>query len=144
MYVTWPTESRRASRVIASWMSDSASGPRTSHLRRGERSITATLSRQAQYSAIAPSLSKQCGSQKPRYSTKLFVSALVRGWNVVSRVRTGSASAVTRRAIAVENVLSGAYTRTWTGVICQPFAASMSSGQADDAHRRSVIARRST
>ena len=42
------------------------------------------LLRQAQYSAIAPSLSKQCGSQQPRYSTKLFVSSLVRGWKVVS------------------------------------------------------------
>ena len=106
--------------------------------------MIAAFSRQAQYSAIAPSLSKQCGSQYPRYSMKLFVSSLVRGWNDVSRVRTGAASAVTRCAIATENVLSGAYTRTCTGVICQPFAGSMSSGHADDAHTRSVIARRST
>ena len=106
--------------------------------------MIATFSRQAQYSAIAPSLSKQCGSQKPRYSTKLLVSSLVRGWKVVSRVRTGSASAVTRCAIATENALSGAYTRTWIGVICQPFAGSMSSGHAEDAQTRSFIAFRST
>jgi hypothetical protein len=72
------------------------------------------------------------------------VSSLVRGWKVVSRVSTGSASAVTRRAIATENVLSGAYTRTWIGVICQPLAGSMSSGHADDAHTRSFIARSRT
>jgi hypothetical protein len=106
--------------------------------------MIAAFSRQAQYSATAPSLLKQCGSQKPRYSVKLFVSSLVRGWNDVSRVRTGSASAVTRCAIATEKVLSGAYTRTWTGVICQPLAGSTSSGQAEDAHTRSVSARSNT
>ena len=41
--------------------------------------MIAAFSRHAQYSAIAPSLSKQCGSQYPRYSLKLFVSSLVRG-----------------------------------------------------------------
>ena len=56
---------------------------------------------------------------------------------VVSRVSTGSASAVTRRAIAVENVCSAGYTRTWTSVICHPFAGSMSSGHADEAQTRS-------
>src|SRR5262249_31145085 len=97
--------------------------------------------RQAQYSAIPPSLLKQCGSQYPRYSTKLFVSCEVRGWNAVSLVRTGSASAVTRCAMAIENLFFAGYTRTWTSVTSQAFAASTSSGHADDAHTRSVIAR---
>ena len=68
----------------------------------------------------------------------------MRGWKVVSLVKTGSASGVTRWAIAVEKRFSGEYTRTWTSVISQPLAGSMSSGHADDAQTRSVIARSST
>ena len=49
-------QQQRASRVIARWISVSASGPSTSHLRSGERSITAAFSRHAQYSEIPPSL----------------------------------------------------------------------------------------
>ena len=51
------------SRVTAYWTSAPASGPRISHLRRGERSMIAAFSRQAQYSATAPSLVKHVGSQ---------------------------------------------------------------------------------
>ena len=51
------------SRVTAYCVSASASGPRISHLRSGERSITAAFSRHAQYSATAPSFVKQVGSQ---------------------------------------------------------------------------------
>ena len=68
----------------------------------------------------------------------------MRGWKAVSLVSTGSASGVTRWAIAVEKRFSGEYTRTWTSVISQPLAGSMSSGHADDAQTRSVIARSST
>ena len=56
VYATCPTASLRTSRVIAVWTSVSESGPSTSHLRSGERSITTAFSRQAQYSAIPPSL----------------------------------------------------------------------------------------
>ena len=51
------------SRVIVACSSSSASGPRISHLRSGERSIIAAFSRQAQYSATAPRLSYEVGSQ---------------------------------------------------------------------------------
>ena len=61
VYVTWPTASRRASRVIVACSSASASGPSTSNLRSGDRSMIAACSRHAQYSAIAPSLEKRCG-----------------------------------------------------------------------------------
>ena len=57
---------------------------------------------------------------------------------------TGSASGVTRWAIASENRFSGRYTRTWISVISQPLAGSMSSGQADEAQSRSFDARSRT
>jgi hypothetical protein len=63
VYVTCPTPSLRASRVITDWTSVSASGPRISHLRSGERSMTAARSRHAQYSEMPSSFEKQCGSQ---------------------------------------------------------------------------------
>ena len=72
------------------------------------------------------------------------VSALVRGWKPVSRVSIGSASGVTRWAMAFEKVCSAAYTRTWMSVGFQALVAAMSSGQADDPHTRSVIARMRT
>ena len=58
-----PTDSLRMSRVRQYCSSASASGPVTSNLRNGDRSITAARSRQAQYSSIGPSLLKRDGSQ---------------------------------------------------------------------------------
>jgi hypothetical protein len=58
-----PTESFFMLRVTQSCISSSASGPVTSYLRSGERSITAAFSRQAQYSAMAPWLCMVWGSQ---------------------------------------------------------------------------------
>ena len=63
VYTTWPTESLRASRVIVACISVSASGPRISNFRSGDRSITTASLRHAQYSAIAPSSLKWVGSQ---------------------------------------------------------------------------------
>jgi hypothetical protein len=70
--------------------------------------MTTAASRHAQYSAIAPSLVKQVGSQYPRYSVTLRVSSDQRGWKAVSLVMTGSASGVTRCAMAIEKRFSGA------------------------------------
>ena len=63
VYTTCPTASRRMSRVTASCIRSSASGPVTSHLRSGERSITTAFSRQAQYSSTAPWPLNEVGSQ---------------------------------------------------------------------------------
>src|ERR1700742_192017 len=77
----------------------SASGPMISILRNGLRSISAACSRQAQYSATAPWVGKELGSQKFRYSVKLRVSAELRGWKPVSRVVCGGESGVIRYPI---------------------------------------------
>ena len=69
--------------------------------------MTAAFSRQAQYSETAPSFVKQVGSQYPRYSVTLRVFADQREWNAVSLVSTGSASGVTRWAMAIEKRFSG-------------------------------------
>ena len=71
-----------------------------------DRSITAARSRHAQYSLIAPWLSKLAGSQYPRYSVIRRVSADHRGWNAVCWVSSGSLAGVTRRAIARVNRFS--------------------------------------
>ena len=63
VYTTWPVASFLTLRVTAACSSASASGPTTSNLRSGDRSITTAPSRQAQYSSIAPWLSKLVGSQ---------------------------------------------------------------------------------
>ncbi|MCY1429679.1 hypothetical protein D9M71_456060 [compost metagenome] len=75
---------------------------------------------------------------------KLPVSALVPGWKPLSRVSTGSASAVLRVAMAMLKRSLAEYTRMWMSVGCQPLAGSMSSGQELLAQTRSVIARSST
>ena len=72
-------------------------------MRSGERSITTASSRHAQYSATAPSPLKCVGSQYPAYSTRFLVSGSIRGWKAVFFVSTGSASGVTRCAMAAEN-----------------------------------------
>jgi hypothetical protein len=59
-------------------------------------------------------------------------------------VSLGSLSGVTRCAIAIENLRSAGYTRTWMSVGFQALAGSMSSGQAEEAHTRSVMARSRT
>ena len=69
--------------------------------------MIAARSRHAQYSSVAPWLSKLVGSQYPLYSVVRLVSSEIRGWKPVSVVRVGSASGVTRCAIAAENVCSG-------------------------------------
>ena len=61
--MTWPVASLRMLRVTAACSSASASGPTTSNLRNGDRSITTAPSRHAQYSSIAPWPSKLVGSQ---------------------------------------------------------------------------------
>ena len=102
-----PDRERRASRVIASWISDSASGPSTSHLRSGDKSMTATFSRQAQYSRDGALVVEAMRKPVAAVLDEALRSSLVRGWKVVSRVSTGSASAVTRRAIATEKRVVG-------------------------------------
>lgn len=70
--------------------------------------------------------------------------ALVPGWKPLSRVSTGSASAVLRVAMAMLKRSLAEYTRMWMSVGCQPLAGSMSSGQELLAQTRSVMARSST
>ena len=84
------------SRVTQYCISASASGPVTSNLRKGERSITTHFSRAAQYSSMGPSLLKRVGSQYPRYSVKFRVSAEKRSWKAVCLVSSASASGVMR------------------------------------------------
>ena len=132
------------SRVAQSCMSASASGPRTSYLRSGERSVTTARSRQAQYSPIAPWAGKSCASQYPLYSTKFRVCAAKQSWNPVFFVIRTSASAVIRNPAAGLKSSFRSYTRTWTSVGFHPFAGSTSHGQAVEKQTRSVRARMST
>src|ERR1700747_517722 len=62
-------------RVTAACSSASASGPVTSNLRSGDRSMTTAPSRQAQDSSTAPGVSKLGGSHHPR--ARATVSVLV-------------------------------------------------------------------
>gem|GEM_PF-4625978 len=45
-------------------------GPVTSYLRNGDKSMTTAFSRQAQYSAMAPEFDIWLANQKPLYSLK--------------------------------------------------------------------------
>ena len=63
VYTTCPSASLRTLRVTQVCISSSASGPVTSYLRSGDRSIAAAACRHAQYSSTAPCAVYESASQ---------------------------------------------------------------------------------